>query len=74
MRGTPLQRSALSNVSAPVEVGTVFGATDIPLSRIQVQPGVAYYDTMTYLVTADGAPVVADSPGHWGQLYAAGRL
>ncbi len=74
MFSSALNRSALSNVSAPAEVGTVFGPTEVPLARIQIQPGVAYYDTMTYLVTADGAPVVATQPGHWGQLYAAGRM
>lgn len=47
--------------------------TDIPLIRIQIQPGVILYDEMQPLITADGAPVAATSPGTWGQLYAAGR-
>jgi hypothetical protein len=45
----------------------------IPLTRIQIHPGVIMYDDLQPLVAADGAPISASSPGTWGQLYRAGK-
>ena len=47
-------------------------AESIPLTRIQIYPGVVLYEDLQPLITADGAPVTATGPGTWGQLYAAG--
>lgn len=49
-----------------------YGApTEIPLVRIQVFTNGVGYDEP--LITTDGAPISATSPGQWGQLYKAGR-
>lgn len=45
----------------------------IPLVRIQIFPGTILYEDMQPLITADGAPVPATSPGTWGQLFAVGN-
>lgn len=57
--------SIISQYNAPIVV---------PLSRIQIQPGVILYEDTQPLITADGAPVTATGKGQWGQLYAAGRI
>lgn len=54
-------------------VGLNYAVTDIPLTRIQIAPGVIMYDEMQPLITSDGAPVSATQPGSWGQLFMAGR-
>lgn len=45
----------------------------IPTTRIQIYPGVIMYEDTQPLITADGAPVSATSPGTWGQLWAVGN-
>lgn len=45
----------------------------IPLTRIQILPGMISVEDMQPLITSDGAPVAATSNGSWGQLYRAGR-
>lgn len=47
---------------------------EIPLVRIMIHPGYVSYEDMEALISADGAPIAATSPGQWGQLYAAGRM
>lgn len=53
--------------------GTLNGPMIHPTQHIQIhRSGIASQDLMP-LITPDGAPIPATSPGTWGQLYAAGR-
>lgn len=45
-----------------------------PVVRVSIRPDVLLYEQLQPLITADGAPIVASSPGTWGQLYAAGSM
>lgn len=54
-------------------VGINDAATQAPLIRIQIFPGVITYDEGMPLIAADGAPISSTGPNQWAQLYAAGR-
>jgi hypothetical protein len=55
-------------------VGVNMGPTETPLVRVGIFSNMITYEDMQPIITADGAPVYATSPGTWGQLYAAGRM
>jgi hypothetical protein len=45
----------------------------IPLTRIQIYPGVVSYEDTYPLIAPDGGLISATGAGTWGQLYAAGK-
>lgn len=65
------QAQAMAGYHPAAPPGTVM---TMPLALVQITPaGTVGYQEMTPLITADGAPVPATTPGRWGQLIAAGR-
>lgn len=53
--------------------GTAATPQEMVITRVQVTADGASVERLTPLVTANGAMIPASAPGHWGQVYAAGR-